>query len=327
MSGTTKQERLTAYHDEQLSADEAAAVERTLADEPDAEAFVRDARGVDTLLCAATDAATQEQFDLPELKRRVMDRTVAAESSSLMAALAGCRPFLRGLILGSIAAAALVLIAVTAFLAGRARRSSGPDEQAGVMIPHEPSRQLAKADSVEIPQPVIPSPPPVPIPLDERPPSPPKPATIEPPAMITPPFVTPKAVMQPDLPIPPPVRLVLDPPPLVDVAALETLRTLRSSQTLLTRMAAADPLELAAWRRLVEQMNGTRLLAELREAKSRTKADSPLRRCLVTLEVILLRARHARRLEARVAVQDAIRETEMLEQVRQLQTPAAGESS
>jgi len=45
----------------------------------------------------------------------------------------------------------------------------------------------------------------------------------------------------------------------------------------------------------------------------------------VTLEVILLRARHARRLEARVAVQEAIRETEMLEQVRQLQ--AAGDDS
>ena len=78
---------------------------------------------------------------------------------------------------------------------------------------------------------------------------------------------------------------------------------------------------------VAEDAEPLHLLAERREAKSRTKADSPLRRCLVTLEVILLRARHARRLEARVAVQDAIRETEMLEQVRQLQTHAAGESS
>lgn len=343
MSETTQlQERLTAYHDEQLSADDAAVVERMLADEPDAEAFVRDARSVDALLGAATDAATGEQFDLSELKRQVMDRTVAVESPSPMAALAGRRPFLRGLILGSIATAALVLIAVTAFLAGRMRRSPGPDEQAGVMIPHEPSRQQAEAERVEIPKPVTPSPPPIPIPQEDRSPSPPRLAMIDPPAMITPPFVTPEAVMQPDPPVPSPVRLVFAPPPspppppppsppppspLVNVAALETLRTLRSSQTLLTRMAAADPLELAAWRQLVEQMNGVRLLAELRKAKGRTKAGSSLRRCLVTLEVILLRARHARRLEARVAVQDAIRETEMFEQVRRMQSPAVGEPS
>jgi hypothetical protein len=171
-----------------------------------------------------------------------------------------------------------------------------------------------------------------------------QPAAPEP--LIAPPFVAAQPVRPPAAPpeirvagigwtdkaAEPPAQPVGTPtppaPPVADLETLETLRALRTSRNVLEHFVEADPLEMAAWQGLVEQMDDVRLLAELREARGRAAEGSAIKQCLATLEVILLRARHAARPASRVAVQEAIRDSDVLERVGQLQTPAAaGEPS